>query len=132
MNIFYYRDIKSNVCPVKEYLKKFLRKDKLLADLDGKIKNIAQRGSISLPLAKSLQNYSISEIMKSFHNIEIRLLCAVINGDLILLHGFDKPKHYENIKKINKYIERNYNIGQNYYNLLKNRKENEKNKEEYK
>ena len=131
MNIFYYLDVRSNVCPVKEYLKKFRGKTKLLLDLDGKIRSIANKGSISLPIAKPLQNYSIFEIMKPFRDLEIRLLCVFVNGSLVLLHAFDKPKHYENTKKINKYIEKNYKIGQNYYNFLKDEKEDGRNKEEY-
>jgi len=129
MDIFYYHDKASCVCPVKEYLRKFLGKDKLLADIDGKIRAIARRGNISLPLGKPLPNYSISEIMKSFNPIEIRLLCAIIRNELILFHAFDKPMHYENKKKINRLIEKNYNIAENYYNIFL---KNEKNKEEYK
>jgi hypothetical protein len=132
MNIFYYRDFNSGLCPVKEYLRKFTGKDKLLADLDGKIRSIARKGVVSPPLAKPLQNYSISEIMKSFRDIEIRLLCAPVSNEFILFHAFDKPMHYENIKKINRQIEKNYNKAEGYYNIFKNEKDNEKYKEEYK
>jgi hypothetical protein len=126
MKIYYYK--KNNTCPVKDYLKKF--DNELLADIDGKIKLIAENGTMSPPLAKPLKEYPFSEITKPYKKIAIRLLCAEIKKELILLHAFDKPRYYKaNDKKINSQITKNYNIALNYYNEIKNY---ENYKEEYK
>lgn len=129
MKIFYYKNNKINACPVKIYLEKFIKEVKLLADINGKIKLIAGNGSMSHP-AKPLIEYPFSEIIKPYKKIAIRILCAEIKKELILLHAFDKPRYYKaNDKKIKSQITKNYNIALNYYNELK---KYENHKEEYK
>lgn len=131
MRIFYFRNPASNLCPVREYLKFFLGENKLLADIDGKIRSIATKGHFFLPIAKPLHNYSAFEIIKSFGDKNIRILCAIVDDELILFHAFDKPAHYENIKKINKQIKQNCKIAEEYFIFYKNEKDKENYKEEY-
>lgn len=76
------------------------------------------------------KNNELNEIIKPYKKIAIRILCAEIKKELILLHAFDKPRYYKaNDKKIKSQITKNYNIALNYYNELK---KYENHKEEYK
>ena len=128
MEIYYYKNKKLNSCPVKVYLEKFINEIKLLGDIYGKVELIAEIG-LSHPAAKRLKEYHFSEISKPYKKITIRLLCAEIEKNLILIHAFDKPRYYKNKdKKINNKIIKNYNIAQEYYNELK---KNEDYKEKY-
>jgi len=134
MNIYYYLDPVLGLCPVKKYLGKFSDEKKLLININSKIKSVASDGYPAPPIARSLIGYPIFEIKQAFKDINIRILCAFFSNELILLHAFDKPRYYNNNeKKVNKDIERNYNIGEKCYNTLKvTKKKYEKYKEEYK
>ena len=119
MEIYYYKNKKLNSCPVKDYFKKFINEIKLLGDIQAKVELIAENG-LPHPIAEQLKGYSFFEISKPFKKITIRLLCAEIEKNLILIHAFDKPRYYKNKdKKINNKIIKNYNIAQEYYNELK-------------
>ncbi|MDD5639657.1 MAG: hypothetical protein PHR47_02525 [Candidatus Pacebacteria bacterium] len=135
MSTFYYRDPVSKFCPVKQYLKKFSNENKLLVTIDGKIKSVAIDGHPFLPIAKMLIGYSTFEIIQPFKDINIRLLCAFVSDELILFHAFDKPRYYDNVKKVKRDIEKNYNISEKYYNIFLDgisKKNYEEYKEEYK
>ncbi|OQB08890.1 MAG: hypothetical protein BWY21_01031 [Parcubacteria group bacterium ADurb.Bin216] len=134
MDIFYYYDPILEKSPVKYYFIKFMGSGHMLVDIGNKIVSIAEKGSISPPLAKGLSRHAVSEIMQPFRGRAIRVLCAIVGEDLILFHAFDKPACYDKNRRIDKLIEKNYGIADSRYDkYLKSFKEgkNEEFKEKF-
>ena len=131
MLVVYYSDADLNICPVKKYFEQFKqnkndsyeiteRKLRILADIDQKIKFIAQnKGRPTPPISFPLHGYSFFEIKKRKNqNIVIRILYFRHEEKIVLLNAFEKPDNYSD-KKTKKEINKHYQITNNYQSKFK-------------
>jgi len=131
MEIVYYYDEYIKTCPVKEYLKQYLtkekdslslikRKHKILADIDTKINFVKENeGRPIPPISKPLHGYSFFEILNSKDSkTVIRILYFRYNNLIVLLHAFEKPASY-NTEKERKRINKQNKTGEGYLNKFK-------------
>ncbi len=140
MEVVYYFDKESEICPVKKYLEQYITTDKdspkkkdynlsIFANINDKIEHIASvcDGRPERPIAKPLKGYPFFEITnRKNKNTVIRLLFFRHNNKMILLNAFDKPDNYKTSAEERK-IKRNLDKTNEYFNIfIKNPKNYEK------
>jgi len=132
MEAVYYRDASLGCCPVKKYLKQYIknkgdkpkeknRKDKVLATLDVRIQYVLQNNGIPYPpLIKKLSGYDYFEIRsKKNQNILIRIFYFRYEDKIVLLNALEKPENYTGEREGRK-IKKELDITQIYLNKFKN------------
>jgi hypothetical protein len=128
MQIVYYFDKGSGICPVKKYLEQYYiddhdtpkrnnRKRKLLADIAAKIDFLARSNGIPIPpISKPLHGYSYFEIrQRKDKAILIRIFYFCNNSKIVLLNAIEKPDNYDTYKETHK-IKKLLDITQIYQN----------------
>lgn len=131
MEPVYYRDTSSGCCPVKKYLKQYIkndtdkpkeknRKDKVLAELNIRIQFVLQNnGMPAPPLIKKLSGYDYFEIRsKKNQNILIRIFYFRHRDKIVLLNALEKPENYTGEREDRK-IKKELDITQTYLNKFK-------------
>jgi len=131
MEVVYYKDKASNCCPLKKYLDQYIkndtekpkernRKDKILAEISGKIQYVLQNnGNPIPPLIKKLSGYDYFEIRsKKNQNILIRVFYFRHEDKIVLLNALEKPDNYSGEREDRK-IEQELEITQGYLNKFK-------------
>jgi len=131
MKIVYYFDEKLNCCPVKQYLKQYIvnnndsvtkitRKEKILTDIDSKIKYVRENNGQPIPpISKPLHGYSFFEIKnRKNKNIVIRVLYFRHGDKIVLLNAFEKLDNYKTDRE-KKRIDKHYKLTDEYYNKFK-------------
>lgn len=132
MEIWYFKNPETGLCPVLEYLGMFRpekgdsasvqrRKLSLRAKIDARLNHVScQDGNLTYP-AKPLRNFPFLEIcLNKDSNILIRVCCVRCFGGMLLLHAFEKPSNYDT-EKDRRSINREYEKANIYYNaFLKN------------
>lgn len=108
MEVVYYYHKNLGYSPVKKYLeqyitktndskKKFNRKNKILSDIDTRIKHVqGDNGRPSPPISKPLRGYSYFEIVaKKTAKILIRIFYFCYDKKIVLLSAIEKPTNYD-------------------------------------
>lgn len=131
MEVIYYKDKSLNCCPVEKYLKQYIknsrdntkernRKDKILAEINGRIQYVLQNNGIPVPpLSKKLSGYDYFEIRsKKNQNTLIRVFYFRHEDKIVLLNVLEKPDNYGGERE-NRKIEKELKITQGYLNNFK-------------
>ena len=128
MNVIYYRQNGSGFCPVKQYLRQYQkkmsdrakqwnRKARILANIDSKIKHLAEIKGMPAPsIAKKMTNYGYFEIICNGKiNILIRIFYFYHSNRIVLLNVLEKPSRYNPGRETRK-IKRAMDITEEYRN----------------
>jgi len=131
MELVYYRDILLGYCPVKKYLEQYVkhdadkpkerdRKDKVLAEINGKIQYVLQNNGIPAPpISTKLSGYDYFEIKSRKNpNVLIRVFYFRHEDKIILLNALEKPDNYTGEREDRK-IEKELKTTQDYLNKFK-------------
>jgi hypothetical protein len=131
MEPVYYRDASLGCCPVKKYLKRYIKNDadkpkernrkyKVLAELNMRIQYVLQNNGITAPpLIKKLSGYDYFEIRsKKNHNILIRVFWFRHGDMIVLLNALEKPENYTGERE-NMRIKKELDVTQTYLNKFK-------------
>lgn len=131
LEIVYYFDKISCLCPVKKYLEKYVSKEagcekkmekkkRILISIREKIEFVRQNeGRPIPPISSSFQGYSFFEIRaRKDKNILIRITYFRHDCNIVLLNAFEKPDNYET-NRDKKLVEKQLMVADTYYKNFK-------------
>ncbi len=132
MEVVYYKDKSLNCCPVEKYFKQYVknsrdntkgknRKDKILAEINGRIQIVLQNNGVPPPsqMFRKLSGYDYFEIKaRKNQNILIRVFYFCHGDKIVLLNALEKPADYKDGIE-NRKIEKKLKITQDYLNNFK-------------
>ena len=97
LNVVFYRTSSGNE-PVREWLKNLTREEKKIIGED--IKTVQFGWPLGMPLIRKLES-NLWEVRSHLKNRIARVLFTIIDGNMVLVHGFIKKSQKTSLDDIN-------------------------------
>ena len=97
LNVVFYRTASGNE-PVREWLKNLTREEKKIIGED--IKTVQFGWPLGMPLIRKLES-NLWEVRSHLKNRIARVLFTIIDGNMVLVHGFIKKSQKTSLDDIN-------------------------------